>query len=220
MTNLKNSVRHFLEQTHWQKILSRMNMSLVVEMYSSKHLEACVSMLAQAFVASPLHLSAFGAGRLDQNRTFFRIGLRNMYTGPAFIALHDGAVCGYVHFNAAPYCLPAPEEVPYTAATLLNPLGDAFPQVIRWYGRWCHLDPDEPHVHLGPIGVAPERQGQGIGTALMQRYIEHLDREKAAGYLETDRAENAEFYKTFGFVMRHQENVIGTPTWYMWRPSK
>ncbi len=89
-----------------------------------------------------------------------------------------------MHFNAAPYCLPAPEEVPNTAATLLKPLGDAIPQVIRWYGRWCHLDPDEPHVHLGPIGVAPERQGQGIGTALMHRYIEHLDREKAAAILK------------------------------------
>ena len=55
-------------------------------------------------------------------------------------------------------------------------------------------------MHLGPIGVAPEAQGQGIGTALMNRYIEHLKQERSAGYLETDRPENVEFYKKFGFV--------------------
>jgi predicted N-acetyltransferase YhbS len=102
-------------------------------------------------------------------------------------------------------------------ATLLQPLGAAIPQVIRWFGRWCHLDPDEPHVHLGPLGVAPRKQRQGIGAALMQQYIEHLEQEKTAGYLETDRAENVEFYKKFGFVIRHEETVISTPTWYMWR---
>jgi len=81
------------------------------------------------------------------------------------------------------------------------------------------LDPDEPHLHLGPIGVAPETQGKGIGTALMNRYIEQLDQEHAPGYLETDRPKNVDFYKRFGFVVQAEEQVIGTPTWYMWRPA-
>jgi GNAT superfamily N-acetyltransferase len=192
-------------------------MALEIKKYSAELLDECVSLLADAFVTNPLHLSAFGSGRLDQNRRFFRIGLRHMFFGSAFVAVVDGSVGGYVHFNAAPNCLPAPEQIPAAVATLLQPLGAAIPQVIRWFGRWCHLDPDEPHVHLGPIGVAPGVQRQGIGAALMQRYVEHLEQEKAAGYLETDRAENVEFYKKFGFVVRHEETVIGTPTWYMWR---
>lgn len=192
-------------------------MTLEIKKYSSDRLEDCVSLLADAFVTNPLHLSAFGAGQLDQNRRFFRIGLRHMFFGRAFVAAVDGAVGGYVHFNAAPFCLPAPEEIPTVVATLLQPLGAAIPQVIRWFGRWSHLDPDEPHVHLGPIGVAPRMQRQGVGAALMQCYVEHLEQEKASGYLETDRPENVEFYKKFGFVVRHEETVIGTPTWYMWR---
>jgi GNAT superfamily N-acetyltransferase len=195
-------------------------MAIELKKYSADRLDDCVSLLADAFVTSPLHLSAFGSGRLDQNRLFFRIGLRQMFIGPAFVALVDGAVCGYVHFNAAPYCLPAPEEIPNAAATLLKPMGEAIPQVIKWFARWCHLDPDEPHVHLGPIGVATRLQGRGVGTALMNRYIAHLHQEKAAGYLETDRPENVEFYKKFGFVIRHEETLIGAPIWYMWRPSE
>ena len=58
-----------------------------------------------------------------------------------------------------------------------------------------------------------------VCSALMQRYIEHLVQAEAAGYLETDRPENVEFYKKFGFAVRHTEELIGTPTWYMWRPA-
>lgn len=195
-------------------------MNLVLRKYSHADVDDCVSVLADAFVSSPLHLSAFGNERIDQNRLFFRLALRNMFCGRAFVALDDGALCGYVHFRAWPYCLPAPEEIPTAAATLLKPLGEAVPKFIQWFARWCHLDPQEPHVHLGPIGVAPGKQRQGIGGALMNCYIAALEQEKSVGYLETDRLDNVEFYEKFGFVVTHQETVIGTPTWYMSRPVK
>jgi GNAT superfamily N-acetyltransferase len=193
---------------------------VVSKKYSAEFLDDCVAVLANAFVTNPLHLSAFGPGRMDQNRLFFRIGLRHMFIGESFVALHDGELCGYVHFNPWPNCLPAPEEIPTAIAALLTPLGEAIPQVIRWFTRWCHLDPDEPHVHLGPIGVAPAMQGKGVGTVLMERYLGHLEQQKAAGYLETDRAENVQFYKKFGFVVQRNEELIGTPIWYMWRPAR
>lgn len=192
-------------------------MALSIKKYSADRLDTTVAMLAEAFVANPLHISAFGAQRIDQNRLFFRIGLRHMFNGQAFVALVDDQVRGYIHFNTSPYCLPAPQEIPLAATTLLKPLGQAIPKVIKWFARWCHLDPDEPHVHLGPIGVAPNAQRHGIGSALMHRYVEHLKGEQCAGYLETDRPENVEFYKKFGFVVQREEQLIGTPTWYMWR---
>ena len=194
--------------------------AVTIKKYSADWLDDCVTVLANAFVTNPLHLCAFGAGRMDQNRLFFRIGLRNMFIGQSYMALVDGQLGGYVHFNPWPHCLPAPEEIPAAMATLLKPLDEAIPQVIRWFTRWSHLDPDEPHVHLGPIGVAPGSQGKGIGAALMRRYVEHLDQEDIAGYLETDRPENVAFYKKFGFVVQRNEELIGTPVWYMWRPSR
>ncbi len=54
----------------------------------------------------------------------------------------------------------------------------------------------------------------------MQRYLEHLKEERAAGYLETDRPENVGFYQRFGFVVRSKELLIGTPVWYMWRAQE
>jgi GNAT superfamily N-acetyltransferase len=193
-------------------------MRLVVGKYSAQQLDETVAVLANAFVTNPLHVAAFGADRMDQNRLFFRIGLRHMFMGQAFVALIDGEVRGYVHFNVFPYCLPAPEDVPLAAATVLNPLGEAIPRVVKWFARWCRLDPEEPHVHLGPLGVAPGAQGHGIGTALMNRYIDHLKQGRSAAYLETDRQENVKFYKKFGFTVRREEELIGAPVWYMWRP--
>ena len=192
-------------------------MNVAVENYRNQDLDRVQSILAAAFVTSPLHVAAFGAERLDQNRLFFRIGLRNMFTGQARVALVNGEISGYVHFNESPYCLPAPEEVPTVMATLLRPLGAATPKVIAWFARWCRLDPDEPHVHLGPIAVAPELQGHGVGSALMERCVEYLEQNQIAGYLETDKAVNVRFYEKFGFKVRLEEELIGTPVWYMWR---
>ena len=195
-------------------------MAVLLKKYSARYLEDCITVLGDAFVTNPLHQSAFGAGRMDQNRLFFRIGIRQMFVGQSFVALENEKVCGYVHFNPWPYCLPAPEEIPGVVATMLTPLGESIPQVIRWFTRWCHLDPEEFHVHLGPIGVAPEMQRRGVGTALMQRYIDHLEQQNSPGYLETDRPENVEFYERFGFVVRRNEELIGAPIWYMWRPAR
>lgn len=193
---------------------------IVVEKYSPVDLEPTVAVLAGAFVTDPLHVAAFGRDRLEQNRLFFRIGLRHLFNGHAFVARVNGDIQGYVHFNTAPYCLPAPEEIPRSMGTLLKPLGEARGRVIQWFARWCHLDPEEPHIHLGPLGVAPEMQGRGVGSALMSRYIQRLQQEKITGYLETDKEENVKFYEKFGFVVTREEQVIGTPTWYMRRESE
>jgi ribosomal protein S18 acetylase RimI-like enzyme len=193
------------------------SMKIELQKYSPALIDGTVATLADAFVTNPLHISAFGPNRLDQNRLFFRIGLRHMFVGAGVVALVDDVVRGYVHHNPWPHCLPAPEQVPTAAATVLKPLGDAIPKIVAWFARWSHLDPDEPHIHLGPIGVSPEFQGQGIGSALMNRYIEHLAEEEAAGYLETDRQENVKFYEKFGFRVTREEDVIGAHVWYMWR---
>jgi GNAT superfamily N-acetyltransferase len=140
-----------------------------------------------------------------------------MFCGKSVVALANGQIQGYAHFSPSPHCLPAPEILSFAMAPLLKPFGKASAPLMRWFVRWCHLDPDEPHLHLGPIGVAPQAQRQGVGTALMRCYLEHLRAEKLPGYLETDKPENLEFYEKFGFVVEHEEELIGTPTWYMWR---
>jgi GNAT superfamily N-acetyltransferase len=195
-------------------------MSIVVEKYSAHSLELVVTVLADAFVTNPLHISAFGPEQIESNRLFFRIGLREMFRGEALVASENGQIRGYAHFSPSPRCLPAPEALPQAMVPLLKPLGTASARLIQWFVRWCHLDPDRPHIHLGPIGVSPDAQRRGCGTVLMRCYLDFLRRANLPGYLETDRRENVIFYEKFGFVVMHQEEVIGAPTWYMWRPKE
>jgi GNAT superfamily N-acetyltransferase len=190
---------------------------MLIQKYSAALIEPVLTLLADAFLSNPLHTSCFGPAALEQNRLFFRIGLHDMFTGNALVAVCDGEIHGYIHFKAFPQCLPSAEEIPLAVAALFRPVSESIPKIVQWFSRWCHLDPGRPHVHLGPLGVSPEAQRSGIGTALMNRYIDHLIKENTAGYLETDRAENVAFYKKFGFVVMAEDSVIGVPVWYMWR---
>jgi GNAT superfamily N-acetyltransferase len=190
----------------------------IIKRYVAAERAPAVKVLADAFMTNPTHVAAFGPEGLVQNQLFFRIGLEHMFTSTAFVAVVDDELLGYAHFAPSPSCLPPVDQLQGAAETFLKPLGDAVPRLVEWFSTWSRLDPGEPHVHLGPIGVSPEVQGRGVGTALMNCYIDHLEREAAAGYLETNKPENVEFYRKFGFVVRHEEKVIGTPNWFMWRP--
>ncbi len=194
-------------------------MDVQIRRFVATDLDAAVSVLGDAFVTNPTHVAAFGPNRVDQNQLFFRIALEHMFTGHTCVAIVDNELQGYSHFVASPNCLPPPSEFEVAAATLLKPLGDALPKVLEWFSLWCRLDPEESHLHLGPIGVSPSVQGKGVGSALMDYYINHLETDAIAGYLETNKPENVAFYRKFGFVIQHEEDVIGTPNWFMWRPS-
>lgn len=55
------------------------------------------------------------------------------------------------------------------------------------------------HVYLWMIGVDPDRQGEGLGPALMGPVLERCDREGKAAYLEASSARSRELYLRLGF---------------------
>ncbi len=58
-------------------------------------------------------------------------------------------------------------------------------------------DEDVPALGLGPIGVSPELQGDGVGSALMHAVLGAAD---AAGEPLVALLGNPGFYRRFGFV--------------------
>lgn len=87
----------------------------------------------------------------------------------------------------------------------------------RWLSIWAKRDPDEPHVHLGPLAVDAGLQGQGIGSLIMQEHCRRLDRAREVSYLETDKPDNVRFYERFGFEVTGEEPVLRVPNWFMRR---
>ena len=173
--------------------------------------------LARAFVTNPLHVAAFGAGELAKNEAFFRVGLSVM-KGPKLVALHGSGILGLIHWVPAPRCqVSALEKLKVTPAMIRGFGVRSALRVSAWLSAWSKHDPNQSHLHLGPIGVDPAAQGRRIGQQLMQRYCEQLDRRSEEGYLETDRAENVTFYARFGFETAVEIPVLGVPNYLMSR---
>jgi ribosomal protein S18 acetylase RimI-like enzyme len=176
--------------------------------------------LARAFVTNPVHVVAFGPGQLSRNEAFFRTGLAAM-KGPKVVALEGSQIVGLLHSVDSSDCqFSGPEKLRMTPAMIGGfGLGSAL-RVSSWLSAWSKHDPSGPHSHLGPIGVEPSAQGRRIGQRLMDRYCEELDRTGTAGYLETDKPENARFYGHFGFETTDEIPVLGVPNYLMWRKAR
>jgi GNAT superfamily N-acetyltransferase len=56
-----------------------------------------------------------------------------------------------------------------------------------------------PHFYLSALGVEPDRQGSGIGTALMAPVLDRCDSDGVPAYLETAAARNVLLYERVGF---------------------
>jgi GNAT superfamily N-acetyltransferase len=190
---------------------------LAIEPFTSEMTPEAARMLARAFVTNPLHVSAFGASQLAKNEAFFRTGLAAM-KGTKLVALDGSRIVGLVHWVGSPGCQFSGVEKLRMMPAMLSGFGlRSAGRVGSWLGAWAKHDPAGPHVHLGPIGVAPDAQGRHIGHRLMERYCEAQDRSQASGYLETDRPENVDFYARFGFAVSDQESVLGVTNYFMRR---
>lgn len=67
-----------------------------------------------------------------------------------------------------------------------------------------HAHVPGPHYYLSALGVDPERQGGGLGTALMRPVLDRCDRDGVPAYLETATARNVLLYERAGFEVVEQ----------------
>jgi GNAT superfamily N-acetyltransferase len=92
------------------------------------------------------------------------------------------------------------------------------PRVLRGLGQVEVRHPAERHLYLAVLGVEPDRQGQGVGSALIRPGLDLCDRELLPAYLETGKEENLAFYGRHGFrVVDRIDLPKGPPVWFLWR---
>lgn len=79
-----------------------------------------------------------------------------------------------------------------------------------------------PHWYLSAIGVEPERQGQGVATALIQPILQRADAAGLPCYLETHREANLRIYRKHGFDLVRRADLPGhaVPVWAMLRKPR
>jgi ribosomal protein S18 acetylase RimI-like enzyme len=88
---------------------------------------------------------------------------------------------------------------------------------FHWHNEWARRDPLNQHWHLGPVGVLPSHQGNGIGTKLLSRFCKEVDACLAPAYLETATDKNVRFYERFGFQVVEESEIFYVKNSYMWR---
>ncbi|RVX47872.1 acetyltransferase (GNAT) family protein [Nonomuraea polychroma] len=78
--------------------------------------------------------------------------------------------------------------------------------------------PEQPFWYLAQLGTVPERQGTGVGGALLRAGLARSDAERMPTYLESSKESNVPFYETYGFAVTSRfELPDGPPIWTMWR---
>ena len=104
-------------------------------------------------------------------------------------------------------------------APIVDLLGDAN---VRFRAAEDTMRPHRPadvHFYLQGLGTDPLRQGEGLGSAVLQPVLVRCDREGLPAYLETTKERNVGFYESYGFavVARTRLPLHGPPMWFMWR---
>jgi GNAT superfamily N-acetyltransferase len=78
--------------------------------------------------------------------------------------------------------------------------------------------PAEPHYYLALMGVIPDRQGSGIGGALLRAVLGSADRQGLPAYLEATSARSRALYERHGFAtVAELRTADCPPLWAMWR---
>ena len=184
-----------------------------------------VEVLARAFDDDPVPRWMF---RGEQRRrrglhAFFRIQLRYTYIEQGEVwTTHDRA-------GAAMWAPPARTRAGWRDVAHLVPmvpylvgLGRDLGVATRMLAAVDSARPRQRHWYLATLGTDPDRQGTGVGTALLQAGLERVDAEGLPAYLESSKEKNIAFYGRHGFEVTGEIHTPrGGPTlWLMWRAER
>ena len=184
------------------------------------------TMLARAFYHSPFYryIMPTDSRRLAQLswwmscmvRYSIRYGL--LCTTPGTV---DGAALWLT--PTAPY-LKTPQLLfsGFALAPLWIGISDS-KRLLEISSEWedLHREEQYPHWYLLIIGVEPARQGQGVGSRLIQSVLTQADRDRLPCYLETTNEHNLAFYQKHGFeIVVHRAHRQRLNYWTMRRSPR
>jgi GNAT superfamily N-acetyltransferase len=166
------------------------------------------AVLAEAFLDDPVlgWLMPDDSKRLARLRRFFAVELGHL-------TLPRGRVWTTSDLTGAALSLPPGAWRVPLRATLLE--GTAFGVHLSRAARLGaamerrHLR--EPHYYVRDVGVHPDMQGNGFGSALLRPTLDRCDREGLPAYLEASSERNAALYSRLGFQLTDELSVAGSP---------
>ena len=193
-----------------------------VELLSRGDLAEACRVLGLAFADSPnsLAIAAGDRGRAERTmRAVARVAKLGRRCSHVLVAREGSAIVGVLNAAEWPSCQLSVLEKIRTSPPLMLVTGSGAPKALRLTSVWAAHDPRRPHWHLGPVGVRPDRQGRGIGHAVLADFLDTVDDQGLPAYLETDVDRNVPLYQKFGFKVVDREDVLGVDNRFMWRDA-
>jgi ribosomal protein S18 acetylase RimI-like enzyme len=196
-----------------------MNQDITIVKLTENDLEDAAKLLTDAMCTNPNHLAIFKStnakAKLKQYKMFVTV-LSDKHT-TTYTAKYNNKIVGVMSYTHSAHCQLKPIDLIRIIPKILNIFGKHFLLVLQWRALWGRYDYKKPHVHFGPIAVDVQHQGRGIGKMLLKHFINHLEKTKEIGYLETDKRENVELYQNFGFEIIATAKFKDTQNWFMIR---
>lgn len=112
------------------------------------------------------------------------------------------------------------DDTPARMREIADPANERAEQVGRLTGA-AHPH-DRAHEYLLLIAATPERQGEGLGTALMASVLERCDHARVPAYLEASSERSRGLYERLGFAFTGEAVQLpdGPRMFPMWREPR
>ena len=183
--------------------------------------EAAIAAVAHAFYDDPVFsfLLPNDGRRARQLQGLFGVLARRVWIPHDESFTTDSVVSAAFWVPPGEWHVSLLEQVRMAPATIARVGLRDQPALLRALALIEKKHPRDPHHYLPAIGVAPEWQGKGIGTALLRPMLERCDREGTPAYLEASSERNRACYERNGFEVREELRIPGggPPLWPMWR---
>lgn len=186
-----------------------------IDVAGPTHLAVVVDVITDAFLA--LDVAIWLVPDPTQRRQAMR-GHLHLITEHAFthgtVYLADRGTGAAVWYHRT-HDIPEPADYDARLSALCGQHADRFRQLDALFAAHA---PSEPHHHLALLGVTPNRQGAGLGAALLHAHHGRLP-DGVAAYVEASSTISRDLYARHGY---HAEPPFylpddGPPMWPMWK---
>jgi ribosomal protein S18 acetylase RimI-like enzyme len=197
-----------------------MNQTIAIRAATGAEAGPVAATLSQAFQADPVSSWLFPDpdDRLARHPHFFRVFID--------VALADGRIHTTPGYEAVALWVAVDPDSPGSS----KHLGDRFEEACGpSYQRFVRLDEamyqHHPshilHAYLAFVGVRPDCQARGLGTALICHRLDELEALRRPAYLEASSTRGRGLYERLGFrrLPPRIDLPQGPSLWPMWRPG-
>jgi len=179
--------------------------------------------LSLAFHDDPVMQWLFGdqpPRPMRYTRSFFTIeGRRHLQHRTVYTA--DGHP-GAAYWDPPGHWKTSPMDIVRLTPVMARGIGRRTVKALQGLSRMEAAHAEHPdHYYLAVLGTRPDRQGEGIGSALMAPVLATCDAEGIGAYLESSKESNIPFYARHGFEVVGEVTFPSGPTiWPMWRDPR